>query len=41
MRIDLHSHSSVSDGLDSPAALVGKMRDAGIDAFALTLVEAL
>jgi predicted metal-dependent phosphoesterase TrpH len=36
MRIDLHSHSSVSDGLDSPAALVGKMRDAGIDAFALT-----
>src|SRR5450759_1723319 len=36
MRIDLHTHSSVSDGLDSPAALVGKMRDAGIDAFALT-----
>src|ERR1700693_448522 len=36
MRIDLHSPSSVSDGLDSPAALVGKMRDAGIDAFALT-----
>jgi 3',5'-nucleoside bisphosphate phosphatase len=36
VRIDLHSHSSVSDGLDSPAALVGKMRDAGIDAFALT-----
>ena len=36
MRIDLHSHSSVSDGLDSPSALVGKMRDAGIDAFALT-----
>jgi predicted metal-dependent phosphoesterase TrpH len=36
MRIDLHSHSSVSDGLDSPSALVGKMRVAGIDAFALT-----
>jgi predicted metal-dependent phosphoesterase TrpH len=36
MRIDLHSHSSVSDGLDAPAALVRKMRDAGIDAFALT-----
>jgi predicted metal-dependent phosphoesterase TrpH len=36
MRIDLHCHSSVSDGLDSPAALVGKMRDAGINAFALT-----
>ena len=36
MRIDLHSHSSVSDGLDSPGQLVGKMRDAGIEAFALT-----
>jgi len=36
MRIDLHSHSNVSDGLDSPAQLVGKMALAGIDAFALT-----
>ncbi len=36
MRIDLHSHSTVSDGLDSPAALVGKMEDAGIEVFALT-----
>jgi predicted metal-dependent phosphoesterase TrpH len=36
MRIDLHSHSSVSDGLDAPAGLVRKMRDAGIEAFALT-----
>ena len=36
MRIDLHSHSNVSDGLDSPAELVGKMSAAGIDAFALT-----
>ena len=36
MRIDLHSHSSVSDGLDSPAGLVRRMRDAGIDALALT-----
>ncbi|HKF41760.1 MAG TPA: PHP domain-containing protein [Thermoanaerobaculia bacterium] len=36
MRIDLHSHSSVSDGLDSPAELVGKMKTAGIDCFALT-----
>lgn len=36
MRIDLHSHSSVSDGLDSPAELVRKMKDAGLDAFALT-----
>jgi predicted metal-dependent phosphoesterase TrpH len=36
MRIDLHSHSTVSDGLDSPAGLVRKMKDAGIEAFALT-----
>lgn len=36
MRIDLHSHSSVSDGLDSPAELVRKMKTAGIEAFALT-----
>jgi predicted metal-dependent phosphoesterase TrpH len=36
MRIDLTATPSVSDGLDAPAALVRKMRDAGIDAFALT-----
>lgn len=36
MRIDLHSHSSVSDGLDSPSELVRKMKDAGLEAFALT-----
>jgi len=36
MRIDLHSHSSVSDGLDSPAELVRKMSTAGIATFALT-----
>ena len=36
MRVDLHSHSSVSDGLDSPAELARKMKNAGIDAFALT-----
>jgi 3',5'-nucleoside bisphosphate phosphatase len=36
MRIDLHSHSSVSDGLDSPAELARKMSVAGIDVFALT-----
>jgi predicted metal-dependent phosphoesterase TrpH len=29
MRIDLHSHSSVSDGLDAPAALVRKMGTPG------------
>ncbi len=36
MRVDLHSHSSVSDGLDSPAELVRLMAYAGISAFALT-----
>jgi predicted metal-dependent phosphoesterase TrpH len=36
MKIDLHSHSTVSDGLDSPSALVGRMAEAGLDAFALT-----
>ena len=36
MKIDLHSHSTVSDGLDSPAALVERMAAAGLSAFALT-----
>ncbi len=36
MKVDLHSHSTVSDGLDAPAALVGRMAEAGLDAFALT-----
>ena len=36
VRIDLHSHSCCSDGLDTPADLVRRMATAGIDAFALT-----
>jgi 3',5'-nucleoside bisphosphate phosphatase len=36
MRIDLHTHSSVSDGTDSPAALPAAAADAGLDAVALT-----
>jgi hypothetical protein len=36
VRVDLHSHSNVSDGLDSPAELARKMSVAGIDVFALT-----
>jgi len=36
MRVDLHAHSSMSDGLDSPAELVRKMKTAGIETFALT-----
>lgn len=36
MKLDLHSHSTVSDGLDSPEGLVGRMAEAGITCFALT-----
>ncbi len=36
MRIDLHTHSSVSDGTDTPAELVVKAREAGLDVVALT-----
>lgn len=40
-KVDLHSHSTVSDGLDSPAALVDKMWKSGISALALTDHDAL
>ncbi|WP_104524651.1 PHP domain-containing protein [Blastococcus atacamensis] len=36
MRIDLHTHSSVSDGTDSPAELLASARAAGLDVVALT-----
>ena len=36
MRVDLHSHSNVSDGLDSPSELVRLMAYAGVSAFSLT-----
>ena len=36
MRIDLHTHSSRSDGTDDPADLVRVAADAGIDVLALT-----
>src|SRR5215213_5171414 len=36
MRIDLHSHSSVSDGTDTPEELVRKAAAAGLDVVALT-----
>jgi 3',5'-nucleoside bisphosphate phosphatase len=36
MHVDLHSHSTCSDGLDRPADLVRHMAYAGMDAFALT-----
>jgi predicted metal-dependent phosphoesterase TrpH len=36
MRIDLHTHSSVSDGTQPPAQLLATARDAGLDVVALT-----
>ncbi|MCF6745274.1 phosphatase [Blastococcus sp. KM273128] len=36
MRIDLHTHSSVSDGTDDPAGLLAAARAAGLDVVALT-----
>ncbi|MFE3497227.1 PHP domain-containing protein [Streptomyces sp. NPDC059175] len=36
MRIDLHTHSTASDGTDTPAELVRKAADAGLDVVALT-----
>ena len=36
MRIDLHTHSSVSDGTDAPAALMAVARASGLDVVALT-----
>ena len=36
MSIDLHMHSTVSDGTDSPAELLDHVREAGLGLFALT-----
>ncbi|MFI8203416.1 PHP domain-containing protein [Streptomyces sp. NPDC085937] len=36
MRIDLHTHSTASDGTDTPAGLVRKAASAGLDVVALT-----
>ncbi len=36
MRIDLHTHSNVSDGTQPPALLLAAALDAGLDALALT-----
>jgi 3',5'-nucleoside bisphosphate phosphatase len=36
MRIDLHTHSSVSDGTDTPSELVGRAAAVGLDIVALT-----
>lgn len=36
MRIDLHTHSTASDGTQSPAGVVGSAAEAGLDVVALT-----
>ncbi len=36
MRIDLHSHSTASDGTDPPAEVMRRARAAGVDVIALT-----
>ncbi|WP_037841097.1 PHP domain-containing protein, partial [Streptomyces sp. NRRL WC-3549] len=36
MRIDLHTHSTASDGTDTPAELVARAAAAGLDVVALT-----
>ncbi|MEP7192988.1 MAG: PHP domain-containing protein [Actinomycetota bacterium] len=36
MRIDLHAHSTASDGTQSPAEVVGSAAEAGLDVVALT-----
>lgn len=41
MNMDFHMHSTVSDGTDRPEELVGKVREAGIDLFALTDHDAI
>lgn len=35
-KIDLHMHSNVSDGSDSPVEIISQVKKAGIDIFALT-----
>ena len=40
-KIDLHMHSTVSDGTDTPAELLGRVREAGIPLFAVTDHDAM
>ena len=39
--IDLHMHSTVSDGTDSPEEILARVREAGIDLFAVTDHDAI
>ena len=41
MRIDLHTHSSASDGTDTPAQLMREAAAAGLDVVALTDHDAM
>ena len=38
--IDLHIHTTVSDGTDTPEELLGKVKDAGISLFSVTEARA-
>ena len=40
-KIDLHMHSTVSDGTDTPEELLARVQEAGIELFALTDHDAL
>ena len=40
-KLDLHMHSTVSDGTDSPAELLDRVREAGLGLFALTDHDAM
>ena len=40
-KIDLHMHSCVSDGSDSPAQLLDRVKEAGLQLFALTDHDAI
>lgn len=41
IKIDLHMHSTVSDGTDTPSEILGRVREVGIGLFALTDHDAI
>ncbi|MBQ3356589.1 MAG: PHP domain-containing protein [Oscillospiraceae bacterium] len=41
VKIDLHLHSNVSDGTDSPVELLSRVKEAGIEVFSLTDHDAI
>ena len=41
MKIDLHMHSTVSDGTDTPSELLERVWEAGIELFSLTDHDAI